>query len=60
MTCKPLSSRVARCHREHKMRTPTTGPDGGDLRRSPKAAEALKLLVQISIAAQSTTIRSRR
>ena len=35
-------------------------PDRGDLRQSPKAAEARKLLVQISVAAQATTIRSRR
>lgn len=36
------------------------GPDRGDVRQSPEAAKALKLLLQISVAAQATTISSRR
>ena len=53
VACRALSSRTEDAHADDR-------PDRGDLRESPEAAEALKLLVQISVTAQATTIRSRR
>ena len=52
-TCRALSSGTEDAHSDD-------GPDEGDFRQRPKAAEARKLLLQISVAAQATTIRSRR
>ena len=53
VACRALSARTEDAHCDD-------GPDRGDVRQSPKATEALKLLLQISVAAQATTFSSRR
>src|SRR5258706_15015900 len=53
VACRALSTRTEDAHSDDR-------PDRGDVRESPEATEALKLLLQISVAAQATTISSRR
>jgi len=53
VACRALSTRTEDAHSDD-------GPDRGDVRESPKPTEALKLLLQISVAAQATTFSSRR
>ena len=49
VACRALSSRTEDARSGD-------GPDRGDLRQSPKAAEALKLLVQVSVATGSRAL----